>query len=179
MEELSMAILGRTTCRISYTSFSDKNIKENSYEINPLYFFERDGGLYVFVVVTHYNNIRLLAVERIKQIDLTEKTFEWPEDFDPEELLNKAFGLNWDESFTAKIKFPASQARYIRERKWAEQQKIDEMSDGSIILTLETSGRYDIKRWVMSFGSDAELLEPNDLRDEILCEATTMATTYS
>jgi hypothetical protein len=62
------------------------------------------GGLYVFVVVTYYNNIRLLAVDRIKQIDPTEKTFEWPANFDPEELLNKAFGLNWDELFTAKIK---------------------------------------------------------------------------
>lgn len=167
IEELSLAILGRTTCRICYTSFSEEDVKENSYEINPLNLFERDGGLYVFVVVTRFNDIRLLAVERIKQIDLTEKTFEWPENFDPEALLSKAFGLYWDEPFTAKIRFPASQARYIRERKWAEQQHIDELSDGSIVLTMDTSGRYDVKRWVLSFGVDAELLEPKDLRKEI------------
>lgn len=167
IEELSMAILGRKTCRITYTTFAEEEIREKTYDINPLHFFERDGGLYVFVVVSYFKDIRLLAVERIKSIEMSEKSFEWPENFDPEALLNKAFGLYWDEPITAKIKFPSSQARYIRERKWAEQQKIDEMSDGSIILTIETSGRYDIKRWVMSFGSDAVLMEPEDLRDEI------------
>jgi len=178
IEELSMAILGRKTCRICYTNFSDDEVKEKSYDINPLHFFERDGGLYVFVVVPFFNNIRLLAVERIKNIEMTEKSFEWPKNFDPEVLLSRAFGLYWDDPFTAKIKFPASQARYIKERKWAERQQIEELPDGSIILTMDTSGKYDVKRWVMSYGPDAELLEPADLRIEILSEVKAMAKAY-
>ena len=65
-----------------------------------------------------------MVVERIKSIEMSEKPFDWPMDFDPEAFLNKAFGLYWDDQFTAKIKFPASQARYIKERKLAEQQHI-------------------------------------------------------
>ena len=179
IEDLSLAILGRKICQVSYGAFSNENITENSYEINPLHFFEQDGGLYVFVEVTFYKSIRLLAVERIKHIAVTEKTFEWPKDFDAEALLSKAFGLYWDDPFIAKIKFPASQARYINERKWGEQQQIDEQPDGSIILSINTSGSYDVKRWVMSFGSDAELLEPEDLREEICNEAKKMAQNYS
>lgn len=178
IEELSMAILGRKSCRICYSTFSEEEITEKTYDINPLHFFERDGGLYVFVVVTYFQNIRLLAVERIKSIDMTDKSFDLPQNFDPEALLNKAFGLYWDDPLTISIKFPESQARYIRERKWAEQQQIDEQADGSIILTMETSGRYDVKRWVMSFGSDAELLEPKDLRNEIQQEVREMAQVY-
>ena len=178
IEEISMAILGRKTCQITYTNFSEEKVTEKSYDINPLHFFERDGGLYVFVVVTHYKDVRLLAVERIKRIEMTEKSFDWPKNFDAPALLNKAFGLYWDDPFTAKIRFPASQARYINERKWAELQQIDVQEDGSIILIMETSGRYDVKRWVMSFGSDAELLEPEDLRAEIRNEAKKMATSY-
>lgn len=168
IEELSMAILGRKTCRITYTTFAEEEIREKTYDINPLHFFERDGGLYVFVVVPYFGDIRLLAVERIKSIEMSEKEFSWPTNFDPEALLHKAFGLYWDDPLTVKIKFPASQARYIRERKWAEQQSIDELPDGSIVLTMETSGGYEIKRWVLSFGSDAELLEPPRLRAEII-----------
>jgi len=179
IEELSMAILARKTCRISYNTFSEEEIREKTYDINPLHFFERDGGLYVFVVVSYFKDIRLLAVERIKSIEMSEKPFDWPKDFDPEILLNKAFGLYWDDPFSARIKFPPSQARYIKERTWAEQQQIDDQPDGSIILTLETSGSYDVKRWVMSFGSDAELLEPEDLREEICNEAKKMAQAYS
>jgi predicted DNA-binding transcriptional regulator YafY len=35
---------------------------------------------------------------------------------------------------------------------------------------MKTSGGYDIKKWVLSFGGDAELLEPQWLRDEIVEE---------
>jgi predicted DNA-binding transcriptional regulator YafY len=178
IEELCYAILERKTCHITYSTYSDEEITEKTYDINPLHFFERDGGLYVFVVVTFYGNIRLLAVERIKRIEMTEKLFDWPQNFDPEALLNKAFGLYWDDSLTVSIKFPESQARYIRERKWAEQQQITEQPDGSIILTMETSGRYDVKRWVMSFSCDAELLEPVELRNEIQQEVREMAQMY-
>jgi predicted DNA-binding transcriptional regulator YafY len=55
---------------------------------------------------------------------------------------------------------------------------IEEQDDGSIILTMDTSGRYDVKRWVMSIGSEAELLEPKDLRDEIRDEVKAMAKAY-
>lgn len=178
IEELSMAILGRKTCEITYNTYSDDEITEKIYEINPLHFFERDGGLYVFVVVTHYNDIRLLALERIKRIEITEKAFDWPDGFDPEALLNKSFGLYWDDPVVAKVKFPAHQARYIRERKWATSQQIEEQSDGSIILTLETSGTYDIKRWIMSFGADAELIEPISLRNEIKSEISKISSIY-
>ena len=179
IEELSMAILARKTCRIAYNTFSEEEIREKTYDINPLHFFERDGGLYVFVVVSYFKDIRLLAVERIKSIEMSEKPFDWPKDFDPEALLNNAFGLYWDDPFSAKVKFPASQARYIKERKWAEKQQIDDLPDGSIILTMETSGSYDVKRWVMSFGSDAELLEPIDLRKEISQDIKKMAKCYT
>lgn len=178
IEELSMAILARKTCRIDYNSFSEEEIREKTYDINPLHFFERDGGLYVFVVVSYFKDIRLLAVERIKSIEMSERSFDWPIDFDPEALLNKAFGLYWDNQFTTQIKFQASQARYIKERKWAEQQQINDLPDGSIILEMETSGSYDVKRWVLSFGSDAELLEPMNLRKEIFQEIKNMAKAY-
>ena len=35
---------------------------------------------------------------------------------------------------------------------------------------MTTSGGYDIKKWVLSYGGDAELLEPQWLRDEIVEE---------
>ncbi|MFZ4860149.1 MAG: WYL domain-containing protein [Desulfuromonadaceae bacterium] len=39
-----------------------------------------------------------------------------------------------------------------------------------MILTMTTSGSYDIRKWVQSYGGDAELLEPQWMRDEIVEE---------
>jgi predicted DNA-binding transcriptional regulator YafY len=73
----------------------------------------------------------------------------------------------YDEPITVKIKFSADQARYIEERRWSKDQKIKKLKDNSIILTMTTSGWFDVRKWLLSFGADAELLEPDDKRDEM------------
>jgi len=70
--------------------------------------------------------------------------------------------------FTLFSIFSAEVARYIKERRWAKVQTIIDEADGSVVLELKTSGWYDVKKWVLSFGSEAELLEPEALRQEVL-----------
>ncbi len=165
IEEISLAIIDRTTCTIDYHSFSDDKVKK--FDINPLHLFERDGGLYLLVVTTDYGDVRTLAIERIRKIDPVDKTFVYPDQFDPESYLATAFTLYFGETVEVKIRFAADQSRYIRERQWANKQKIIDEPDGSVILILKTSGWWDIKRWALSFGADAEVLEPAKMREEI------------
>jgi predicted DNA-binding transcriptional regulator YafY len=73
----------------------------------------------------------------------------------------------YDDPLEATIWFSADQARYIQERQWSHEQKITKRKDGSILLQIKTSGWYDVKKWILSFGSEAELLEPEALRREI------------
>ncbi|MDO9068405.1 MAG: WYL domain-containing protein [Deltaproteobacteria bacterium] len=102
----------------------------------------------------------------------------YPTDFDPEALLDRAFGMFYDDPLEVKIWFSADQARYIQERQWAPDQKISTCKDGSIELWMKTSGWYDVKKWILSFGSDAELLGPEELRDKIRNEAKKIAKAY-
>jgi predicted DNA-binding transcriptional regulator YafY len=168
IEELSYAIIEQKTCVVSYHAFGEDVHK--TYNINPLHFFEHDGGLYLIAVIAKYGDLRTLAVERLKKVDETEDHFDYPADFDPERYLSSAFTLYFGEPETFKIRFPKDQARYISERIWAVDQKIETRKDGSLILTMTTSGGYDIKKWVLSYGGDAELLEPQWMRDEIVDE---------
>lgn len=165
IDNLTKAILQQKTCMAEYHSFGDDEIKK--FKIDPLKFFEWNGGLYLFVRAKKYDHIRVLAAERIINLTLTSDTYEYPDDFDPDSLLEGAFGLVYDDPITVKIKFSADQARYIEERRWSKDQKIKKLKDGSIILTMTTSGWFDVKKWLLSFGADAELLEPADKRDEM------------
>lgn len=176
MEELSEAILSLHTCQVEYHSFSDDEFKH--FRIDPLRFFERDGGLYLFVRATRFDDIRVLAVERIKSIKVTEDSYVYPPDFDPETLLQQSFGMVYDDPLEIKIWFSADQARYIRERQWAQEQKITRRKDGSIVLWMKTSGWWDVKKWVLSFGKNAEVLEPVKMRYEIRAELSATLENY-
>lgn len=177
IESLSEAILGQYICAVDYHSFADN--KKKQYQIDPLRFFERDGGLYLFIRATRFGDIRVLAVERIDQIEVTQSTFTYPTDFDPETLLDRAFGMFYDDPLEVKIWFSADQARYIQERQWAPGQKISMHKDGSIELFMKTSGWYDVKKWVLSFGADARVLEPVNLREKISNEVEKMFNGYT
>lgn len=144
-----------------------------------MHFFEHGGGLYLFANTTDFGDIRTLAVERIEEIELTETSFAYPDDFDPGKWLDEAFTIFGDDQFETQIWFSAEQAKYIKERIWARQQKIFEQADGSIILEMTTSGRWDVARWVMGFGSQAEVLSPQDFRNEILAEVDAVRILYS
>ena len=52
-------------------------------------------------------------------------------------------------------------------RTLAKNQKIKEQKDGSIILEIKTSGFWDVKKWVLSFGAEAKVLKPEKLRKAI------------
>ena len=173
---LTDAIFRQETCCVQYHSFHDDQTK--SFRIDPLHFFERDGGLYLFVRATKYGHIRVLAVERIISIESTKETFIAPEDFDAETLLKGAFGIIYDDPITVKLRFSPDTARYIKERKWAEGQTFSNQPDGSVILEMSTSGWFEVKRWILSFGPRAELLEPLEMREEIKEEIKLAAELY-
>jgi predicted DNA-binding transcriptional regulator YafY len=176
IDHLADAMLANQTCHIDYHSFHDD--RDKSFKIDPLHFFEHQGGLYLFVNTTDYGDIRVLAVERIKGITLTEAIFSYPADFDPDEKLQHAFGLFYDDPLEVEVHFSAAQARYIRERVWAVDQQLIDQEDGSVILKMKTSGRYEIKKWILGYGADAELLQPSGLRAEIKGELARLAALY-
>ena len=82
-------------------------------------------------------------------------------------MLESAFNIIFDEPFDVRIRFSAGQARYIKERQWAREQKFIDEPDGSVVLEMKTSGRDEVKRWVLSFGSAAVVLKPAELREDV------------
>ncbi|WP_158414172.1 helix-turn-helix transcriptional regulator [Geobacter pickeringii] len=165
IDELHYAMLNSKICTITYHSFHDDT--EKTFNIHPLHFFERDGGLYLFAVAARFGNVRTLAVERILSLEIAEQEFTYPEDFNPRELLDSAFNIIFDDPIAVTVRFSADKVRYIKERRWASEQTITDEPDGSVILEMKTSGWGEVKRWLLSFGPVVEVLEPVKLREEV------------
>lgn len=165
---LTESITNRTACKITYHAFYKDQIKDVT--IGPLHFYENRGGLYLFAQKLKSEEIRSYAVERIHRIRPLNREVAYPPNFDPEETLNSAFDLTHGEPVTVKILFTKNEARYIKEKTWSPIQHIKENPDGSIILTITSSGYRDLKRWVMSFGKEARLLEPENMKKDIQAE---------
>lgn len=176
--DILSAISQKRVCVVSYEAFSSGTVR--TYQIHPLTIFEHNGGFYVFVFQPYYKKVIILAMERVKAIEITDDAFDIPEGYDAEKRLSDPFGIVLsDEPFTARVQFDPDQAPYIREREWPEGTEIEDFKDGSIILTVETAGGYELKKWILGFGPAAELLEPDWLRDELIETVQRIAGRYS
>ena len=71
--------------------------------------------------------------------------------------------------FFAACSVPGSDvAAYVRERVWHPSQQIHERRDGSLELRLETSGRKELTRWILSWMPNVSVLAPRELRERVM-----------
>ncbi len=176
LDTIFEALQHRKECEVIYHSFSTSTVKR--YKIQALKIVEHRGGLYLFIRIPKHDSIRIIAIDRLQSVKLLPYSFTPPDDFDADVLLASAFDITLDDPVKAVIRFSAKEAPYIRERQWAADQKIELQDNGSIILSLTTSGSNDLLRWVLSFGSGAEIIKPAELRERAKLEAQKILAIY-
>lgn len=166
IENLCACIENRLRATVTYQSAKAKEPKQ--YEIDPYTLVDHGNALYVIVAIPkHDGDIRILAVDRIKALEKSEKNFEIPESFDPEQYLNPSFGIFVEEPIRVCVRFSPDSAVYARERTWGQDQTVDELEDGAIELSFTAAGFEEIVRWVLSFGKGARVLEPTVLLERV------------
>ena len=63
---------------------------------------------------------------------------------------------------------PAS--RLFSETRYHETQKLEELENGKILCTLTVSDSPEFRTWLLGWGSQVEVVEPEELRESIIVE---------
>ena len=66
----------------------------------------------------------------------------------------------------------------MEETTWHSSQKIEKQPDGSVIVTLRVFSSPELVTWIMGWGEKVEVLEPAELRKEVLQTAKAMVKIY-
>jgi hypothetical protein len=72
-----------------------------------------------------------------------------------------------EEPIKVRLLFEPKLAVYITERQWHPTQEFLARHDGRIEMRLETTGRKELVRWILSWMPDVKVLAPKSLRDRI------------
>jgi predicted DNA-binding transcriptional regulator YafY len=109
----------------------------------------------------------LLAIHRIQEIQITERSFTLPGKYDFERDFNQSFGILKDAPFNVEVRFHGWAAIYVTERTWSPNQIITKHRDGSITLKFQASSEPEIISWILSFKDEARVIRPKWLVSEI------------
>jgi len=176
IDQVSNAAIQKKYVEIDYYTMSRKTKTRRKVAPYKIWFF--DGTFYLIGNCGLREDIRIFALDRIKNIEPTDEHFEMPENFNVDDFMKSSFGVFHGEPVRVKVWFAADIADYIREKTWHETQQIEAQNDGSIIFEAEVAGIDEIKFWVLKWGAKARVLEPESLRNSIRAEAEATVANY-
>jgi proteasome accessory factor B len=176
---IDQALRERKKVVMSYRSSSRQALTDRVVHPYRLHYDQGSGTWYLIGFCEYRNDVRTFAVCRIQHLFITDEHFAIPESFSIGTYLEKTFQVtSGTDIHPVSIAFTPYQSQWIREHRWHPTQNIREHEDGSLTLTLEVGALDAVKRWVMQYGAQAEVLEPQELRQMVMQEIREMKEVY-
>jgi predicted DNA-binding transcriptional regulator YafY len=174
---LVRGVLTQRTVLLRYRTFEGTvQAKGRESRIQPYHIANLQGEWYVFGVHEGHTDVRQFAMARISTARLTFRSFDLPDDFDPETLLDSAFAryAGNGKVFTVRLQFEPGVAKWVTERQWHPKQVVKRRKSGAIELSFPAKGLLEVQRWILSWGRDVEVLAPAELKADVEDEIRAM-----
>lgn len=161
----------------------DDGARRVRYEFEPYFIEPYAAGLTTHVIGrrTPPGELRTFKVERLRNAKLGLRAYEIPADFDPQMLLNDAWGIWYTNAqpMSVVLKFSSKVRRRVLETRWHRNQEEPQVSeDGSVLWRCLIAEPREMLPWIRGWGADVEVMEPADLREEVRRGARDAARVY-
>ena len=151
---LKIAIINKNIIFFSYISSKAEKINRRVKPIRLL-FKEQDWYLYGFCLLR--NDFRYFKLSRIKDLEVLAINYE--DNFENEVLKKE---LKYENIVNIKLKFDKS----VAFRVYDEFKAIEEDEKGNLYVEIKIPNNYKLYNYIFSFGSNVEILEPKEIRNQ-------------
>jgi proteasome accessory factor B len=164
-ERAGRAINQQEGLRLCYQRFDGAT---RQYAVEPYHLAAYHGNWYLVARNTGNGRIETFALSRCRSMVGMGQGFERPAGFDARSFFRDGFGISQaEQAWQVRLLFAKEVATYVRERVWHPSQELRERRDGRLEVRLETSGRKELTRWILSWMPHVRVLAPRELRERI------------
>lgn len=164
--------------RVAYRRYGAPGPKTHLLE--PLHLTSIDGEWALVARIERRDDVLMFALSRMERVTPLRRAAR-RRDFDAAAFFENRFARFIGEpgaTHEVAIRFTAHAAPGVLERRWHPRQTVETRKDGSIVLTFPAPSLYEVQRWTLQWGGDAEVLRPRDLRAAVAKEAVRLAKMY-
>ena len=113
------------------------------------------------------------------RVTLSSQSFQRDESFNLQEFFDSSWGIAGGETTVVKVRFTGEAALEVMEMNHHPKEKVIKVGENEAIYTVTVKGTNSILRWILGYGSEAEVLAPNFLREQIERIAKSIIKFYS
>lgn len=176
LQQLRRAILQHSSVRFCYQSryAREGQGEQTTREADPYGLVHFPSGWNLVAYCHLRRDIRNFRLDRMDHLELLSRTFQRPASFvmryDPEREREAR-------SITVRVLFDAGIARWVQEAPSYYVTSQEDTPEG-LLVTLQVRHESEIIQWLLSWGQQARVLEPESLRLRIVEEAGGMLRNY-
>ncbi|MFN8374924.1 MAG: YafY family protein [Anaerolineae bacterium] len=167
LRQLRRALIRQQTVRFVYhTRYAGEDEAINLREANP-YNIVFVGGVWYMQGYCHLrHDFRTFRLSRMDKLIVLPKTFERSPNF-----AVQVERMRSSRNIPVRVWFDAEAAPWVREERLFFLSHVEEDGTGGLFASLKVRSLAEVLQWVMSWGSHARVVEPDELRQMVINEA--------
>ncbi len=159
------------------TAISDQRTLEINYEtiehgltrrmVDPYFIVFRRHAFY-FVAFCHLReDFRTFRIDRVRKLRPTSGQFRRRRGINASDYFADSWRLYSGDPVEVSVRFRGVAARVVASSRHHPKEEIRKTGPDEILYRVTVSGTEEIKRWLLGFGAEAEVIKPAELRREM------------
>ena len=175
LPEITTAMRENRRLSITYQNYEMQTAREFEIEPYALRYFGRRW--YVLAHTDFHNSLRLYALDRMKDVKISDNLFKLPEDFSADDYFSRYFGVIVTDAKAENIQLKTTdtRAKYLRSLPLHHSQK----EIAANLFELHLVPTDDFINAVRAMGTEVEVVSPDWLRNRLLQDAKDLVKKYS
>jgi predicted DNA-binding transcriptional regulator YafY len=161
--------------------YRDKEGRATTRTVDPFGFIINAGRVYCVAYDHTRNDKRTFAVDSISEPLVLAKTFVRPRSFDVEAYAGASISgvLHNDETTEVHVRFAPRVGKAAAAARIVADREVKRRRDGSVDITYRVADVDELVRWVLGWGAQAEIVEPQSVRARIASIASDITKKYA
>ncbi|HEY2932262.1 MAG TPA: WYL domain-containing protein [Acidobacteriota bacterium] len=173
-EQVGDAIINHKTTEIVYQALNTGEVRRRL--VDPYAIITAHPNLYIWGFCHERRGMRTFHISRIRDLRATDQTFV-PAGTSPQAAFEASFEIWQGEPEQVRIRFTGKAAVLVSEHQWHPSQTLTVRPLG-VELTMHVHPGVDLQKWILSFGAQAQVLEPASLRNLVSEQCLLAASLY-
>ena len=161
--------------------YQDKEGNRSTRVVDPYGFIVSNGRVYCVAYDHSRRDKRVFAIDNVSDPRALSSTFVKPADFDVEAFAAASISgvMSGEDQQSVKVRFAPRVAKAAMAARVVADRQIARNADGSVEIDYRVGNIDELVRWVLGWGSQAEVVDPKLARDRIAQLASDITVKYA
>ncbi len=166
-------------CRCLKLRYAGIKSGETERIVEPYFIVFRGRAFYFVAWCRLRQDMRTFRLDRVVELHLLPDSFARRDGVDPMTYFEGSWEVYGGEPVLVRARLTGGAARVVRTGCHHPDEEIEAIDEDTVNYTVTVRGTEEIMRWLLGFGTDALVLEPNSLRERLAAIGTYLAGAYA